>query len=81
MRPTVFERISKGGECEDMAVGKKDFVAQRGLEPPTSGSAGQRSDPLSYGRTLRVGFAFASRRLAKMYVKRSLSRRSLATVL
>ena len=46
------------------AVVKMDFVAQRGLEPPTSGSAGQRSDPLSYGRMLRVDFAFASRRLA-----------------
>ena len=48
-----------------MAVGKQDFVAQRGLEPPTSGSAGQRSNPLSYGRELRSTFIFANLRLAK----------------
>jgi hypothetical protein len=48
-----------------MAVGKQDFVAQRGLEPPTSGSAGQRSDPLSYGRELRSTFIFANLWLAK----------------
>ncbi len=48
-----------------MAVGKRDFVAQRGFEPATSGSGGQRSDPLSYGRKLRLTCIFAGQRSAK----------------
>ncbi len=44
---------------------KRRLVRPGGLEPPTSGSAGQRSDPLSYGRTLRLTFVLPSLRLAK----------------
>jgi hypothetical protein len=50
-----------------MAVGKRDFVAQRGFEPATSGSGGQRSHPLSYGRKLRLTFIFAGQWPAKAY--------------
>jgi hypothetical protein len=50
-----------------MAFGKRDFVAQRGFEPATSGSGGQRSHPLSYGRKLRLTFIFAGQWPAKAY--------------